>query len=431
MSTRTYAQRLLVVLGFVLGALSLLAAAPTSRANPAADTRRRPTATPASTPIPGPTPQLPGTWKLVDSPNGSGNANELRAAAVVAANDAWAVGGTGSRTLITRWNGTRWNSVASPSGEPAAAVLSGVAVIGHSDAWAVGRSGGISGPNWRALITRWNGSAWNIVSSPSIGTQGTAELRAVAAVAANDVWAVGDYSTPATNWFNQPLIMHWDGVAWAIVPTPVFGSQASLAGITAVAANDVWAVGTALESNWRTLILHWDGVAWSRVASPNVGTLGNQLNAIAHVTSNDIWAVGSTNNGSSTLALRWNGAEWRVVPSPNGPNGRNRNSLISLAVIAANDIWAVGSSAVSSLCGGSDAPYYASYTLTAHWDGSAWAIAPSPSPGTGNGGCTSVRNDLKGVAGISSSNVLAVGSFFDGQQNIQTFKTLTERYSIP
>ena len=41
----------------------------------------------------------------------------------------------------------------------------------------------------------------------------------------------------------ETLAMHWDGTQWAIVPTPNPGAGGQLLAVSAVAANDVWAVG--------------------------------------------------------------------------------------------------------------------------------------------------------------------------------------------
>src|SRR5438132_12321677 len=62
---------------------------------------------------------------------------------------------------------------------------------------------------------------------------------ATAAIADNDIWAVGDSSST-----NQTLAVHFNGTSWSVVPTPTLAASPSeLAGVAAVASNDVWAVG--------------------------------------------------------------------------------------------------------------------------------------------------------------------------------------------
>src|SRR5690349_8242869 len=109
-----------------------------------------------------------------------------------------------------------------------------------------------------------------VVPSPNV-TVGTNQLLGVAAVAANDVWAVGSSDDPPNEATNT-LIEHWDGSAWTVVASPNVGPDNTLYAVTAQAAGDVWAVGAALDVTsgyHQTLVEHWDGSAWTVVASPN------------------------------------------------------------------------------------------------------------------------------------------------------------------
>ncbi|NJN54359.1 MAG: hypothetical protein HC804_06135 [Anaerolineae bacterium] len=371
-------------------------------------------------------------WSLVDSPNVNNRNNVLSDITAVSANDIWAVGehrsanGSNVQTLIQHWNGNNWSIVASPNPDPSRNLLSGVTAVSANDIWAVGEKAGTTGPNWASLILHWNGNDWQDVPAPNLGA-GTSELRDVAAVTANDVWAVGSYSSPDTGWWEQPHIAHWDGVSWTAVPAPAFGSTSELNEITAVSANDIWAVGRALESNWKTLILHWDGSTWSRVASPNLGSAGNTLLGVTAVSANDVWAVGTANSGNSTLTLHWNGSSWSLIPSPNGTiqPGINRNSFNSVTAVAANDVWAVGVQAYSTV-GGAGQPIYVGYALIQHWNGTAWSeVAPATLPGISEDG------ELRGAVALGADNVWATGSYYNPVNSIQAYRTLSQHFSVP
>lgn len=83
--------------------------------------------------------------------------------------------------------------------------------------------------------------------------------------------------------------------------------------------------------------------SWKVVASPNVGASDNSLTKVAVVSANDIWAVGSyvnSTNINQTLIEHWDGSAWRVVPSPS--IGTSDNSLGGVAIVSASNIWAVG-----------------------------------------------------------------------------------------
>src|SRR5215212_9164186 len=87
------------------------------------------------------------------------------------------------------------------------------------------------------------------------------------------------------------------GGSWTVVtsPSPDFLDNA-LNGVSARTSNDVWAVGSAYEANGRegTLTEHWDGSAWTVIPSPNQGTITstNRLYSVTAVAANDVWAVG-------------------------------------------------------------------------------------------------------------------------------------------
>ena len=69
------------------------------------------------------------------------------------ATHAWAVGYTGRRTLILRWNGTNWKRVPSPDPPGRYNDVAAVAAVrGH--AWAAGYNA------IRSFILQWNGTTW-------------------------------------------------------------------------------------------------------------------------------------------------------------------------------------------------------------------------------------------------------------------------------
>jgi hypothetical protein len=67
------------------------------------------------------------------------------------------------------------------------------------------------------------------------------------------------------------LTEHWTGTSWSVVPSPnPFSTFSHLAGVAAVASNDIWAVGYgARGGDFKTLAIHWDGSAWGVGANPH------------------------------------------------------------------------------------------------------------------------------------------------------------------
>jgi hypothetical protein len=80
---------------------------------------------------------------------------------------------------------------------------------------------------------------------------------------------------------------------------------------------------------------------WVTTASRNVGTGDNQLEAVTAVSSRDVWAVGQYFVGANTNTLieHWNGTAWKVVSSP---SPGSVNSLNAIYAASASNIWAVG-----------------------------------------------------------------------------------------
>ena len=110
------------------------------------------------------------------------------------------------------------------------------------------------------FIAHWDGSAWSVVPAPCLeGKKVSAcssasidlnELTGVAAISGNDAWASGSEGNVNNMNFHIPYVLHWDGTAWSLVRTPNRGGEGSLLrGITALSADDVWAVGQTQQLN--------------------------------------------------------------------------------------------------------------------------------------------------------------------------------------
>jgi hypothetical protein len=358
-------------------------------------------------------------WNVVPSPNAGGEVdNGLSGLAAVSATDIWAVGNSGTyratrSTLAEHWNGSTWSVSPTPNGPNEVNWLLGADAAATSDVWAVGYSA--TNPPEQSfrvtLIEHWNGSAWSVIPSPNptpplSGGPVSNELYGVAAVSANDVWAVGqsvDFGAGRT------LMVHWNGTAWSTVPSPSPGKFGWLRSVSAVSGNDVWAAGTHYVNGLQvTLILHWNGSVWSVVPSPNDGAFTQELFHVRAISGNDVWAVGyhlavfGFNEVYQTTILHWNGTAWSVVPSPDV--NQLSNYLWSVDGTSATDAWAVGFYDTGNEL----------RTMTQHWDGTAWTIMSSPN-------ASDSIDELSDVATVSPTDVWTVGHSF----GFFTFNTLT------
>ena len=340
-------------------------------------------------------------WSIVSSPNVPNTSNGLIGVAAISANNIWAVGGSGTQTsigltLIEHWNGTQWQIVSSPSPSPMYNILYSVAAISANNVWAVGFYANNSGVT-QTLAEHWNGTQWSVVSSPSPASINN-ELYSVTAVSSNNVWAVGFTST---NSAEQTLTEHWNGTQWSVVKSRSVSNSDFLSGVAAVSTSNVWAVG-ASNTFAQTLTEQWNGTRWNLVKSPGPGS-SDALNGVAAASASDVWAAGYTFNGSTNESLieHWTGTKWLVVKHPNVGSSPDFSGV---AAASASDVWVVGSDHNSN---------NVFLTLTEHWNGTQWSVVKSPSPG-------SFSSQLNAVAAVSASNVWAVGGF-DGNTLIEHY----------
>ena len=227
----------------------------------------------------------------------------------------------------------------------------------------------------------YDGFKWSNVLVPD--TTGT--LTAVFAVSTTDVWAVG----------LGPTIIHWNGIAWTLVPAPA--GLADLFGLFMLpGGSDGWAVGegatvdtirwsgsfptgawsaqttsnlkpgapvlhavslTSQTFGWIVAsdggIFKWDGAGWL----PQLSPVTADLLSVNAVSSTDAWAVGA----GSTI-IRWNGASWTgpMVAPTTGIDYR------SVKMVSATDGWIAGALNPITVEG-----------LLLRWDGAAWNIVRS------------------------------------------------------
>jgi hypothetical protein len=272
--------------------------------------------------------------RVSTSPSNAQNQNasrpgySLASISALSASDVWAVGARGDagasgalaglqdHSFIVHYDGATWRETSAPDIGP----LTAIATAADGQAWTLGPSG---------AILHWDGWKWTIAESAT--QDGDAVLRGLAAVAPNDVWAVGSAQ-------GAPFAVHWDGASWqtATLPTPsVVGGLNAISG----SATDLWAVGAAADGA-RVLTAHWDGTRWSYV--PDAGVSDGGLLTVATVAPNDVWA------GGDALLQHWDGTQWRdVSQSFSGVRG-------SLAAVSSSDVWLGAAGGV------------------AHWDGAAW-----------------------------------------------------------
>jgi hypothetical protein len=227
--------------------------------------------------------------------------------AALAPNNVWVAGwwfdNTDDSALIEHWNGSSWTVTPEPPvlENSGLSILNGITAISPTDMWVVGQYESFNGLEGEvAQAWHFDGKQWSLVlpTDPAQSGAASLDLNAVSAASSNDVWAVGDLFNPSSDHF-VGLAMHWNGSTWTNVPVPAAQtpSDVVLSGVAAVASNDVWAVGEP-GANGSALMEHWNGSQWSVVSLPAVSSF-DSLAGIAKTGSQSLWAVGASDNAST------------------------------------------------------------------------------------------------------------------------------------
>lgn len=266
-----------------------------------------------------------------------------------------------ARTLAERWNGSKWAVQSTPtplSGGLVGGLLGGVACTSPTACVAAGYS--YSKARLALLGESWNGRKW--ITQPSATPVPGGVASGISCTWRNDCTASGLRSGGGT------LAEHWNGRKWSAEATQRRGV---LAGVSCPASKNCTAVGEVITG--KALAEHWNGKAWS-LQSARSPAQTDQLSSVSCHPARDCMAVGSA--GSSTaaapLAEQWTGSAWGLLTAVDPVPG-DTAEFTSVSCQSATNCTAVGDA--MNAASTTDA------TLAEHWDGTAWTVETSPSPG--------------------------------------------------
>jgi hypothetical protein len=217
--------------------------------------------------------------------------------------DVWAVGGTVTATapFVEHFDGTGWAEVPTPAdlhlpaSGPMRVGLNAVVARGPDDAWAVGgyffEGDGTERPE-APVVLHWDGARWNVVDLPA-PNDAVYVAYGVAATGPDDVWVVAQ-ATGGGSETTPGLVLHWDGSTWSrATPASEPGTVLRVQTVDAAGPDDVWIGGAAVDASSgveRPVVEHFDGGAWTVV--PLVERDGGSSTVVSvRVIGSEVWAV--------------------------------------------------------------------------------------------------------------------------------------------
>jgi hypothetical protein len=282
-------------------------------------------------------------WSIVPTPAISAPTVQLNSIAAVNGSEVWAAGYSDNpnclcgQTVVERWNGSSWTRLMTPN-PGLADYLTGIAATSATDVWAVGYEW-ISNITEIPLLLHYNGRTWKSFNTSQLQF---GQLSSAFAFATNDVWAVG-WTGIVPN--VTALALHWNGTSWTRVAFPTEnGGFIVLKSVSGVATNDVWAVGQYefFDGNGNLSLsarsYHWNGSTWT---AATVGLSGySYLASVSAIASNDVWAVGEgivfPLPNELQVTFHWDGSKWNNVSNP------EQGVLYGVSASSSSDAWAVG-----------------------------------------------------------------------------------------
>ncbi len=256
------------------------------------------------------------------------------------------------------------------------------------------------------LVERWNGSGWEVQSTPKSTGATEDSLESVACRSVNECEATG-YAEVAEG-KHVTLAERWNGTAWSIQSTPTQGNTSNLVSVSCSSTSECVASGVDLSSAGKqsTLVELWNGKEWKILTTATLPKEDERswFESVSCPSSKHCTAVGvvvTTLNGIVPLAESYNGSKWTLQTTPT-PENSLEAQLSGVSCSATSACTAVGE-------------YYSSTekayrALIERYNGTSWQLQESPSP-VGKPAPKESHWSLHAVSCPTSSSCVAIGSY--------------------
>jgi uncharacterized membrane protein len=289
----------------------------------------------------------------------------------------------GGASLAETWNGHQWAVQSFPV--PADSESPGLVQVSCTSATFCEAVGSFvdSGGNVAPLAAAWNGTSWDLQSTP--GLAGTAGFTAVSCTSPSfcEAWGGGNAGNPGPE-----VAERWNGTAWQLQAVP--SGAAAVNSVSCVSATFCEAVGLGVADSW-------NGSQWSAQTLPSSLSSAN-LTSVSCTSRGRCETVGEGNVSGNIVGVAgaWNGSGWTAQSTPN-PAMATFANLNAVSCAAARSCEAAGDYQVQVAANDPKA-------LAQAWNGNSWALQHAVAPA----GAT--HNALSGVSCVSASFCQALGT---------------------
>ena len=329
-------------------------------------------------------------WSVQHAPNPPAHGGStLRAVSCSRPDDCIAVGVRGGQngTLAEHWNGKTWSVTPTPLSHLQPGELSELNAVSCSSptpCTAVGDGLAATPPAKQVTVAmRWNGKTWARQPTPN-SPAAENELSSVSCPTATACTAIGSQGSVVGSRQSAILAAHWDGRAWKLQPVPApSGGPGRMHAVACASATYCVAAGVNYAAavnppqpgggrQWPVSVV-WAGSTWkpAPVPHPQKDAEGAYLFGVDCSAATACTAVGvytpTTAQGGPTMADRWNGTSWTLQHSATPPG--DTADLTSVSCPARRVCIAVGNSGKNAV---------PEHMLAERWNGSAWALTPTP-----------------------------------------------------
>jgi hypothetical protein len=260
------------------------------------------------------------------------------------------LGGEGGVTLAERWTGGEWYVVSTPNPANGYGIeLLGISCVSGASCVAVGSYYDEATEVNMPLAEAWNGTSWELMTVPTPSGAQWSRFSGVSCVSVSSCTAVGEYTTDSESHSFDTLIEHWNGTKWEIEssPNPAGAKSSELWSVSCASTSMCTAVGEYTNSSnvISTLSEVFNGSKWE--VKPTYTPSGAERSKLYGVSCGSVEAcvaVGeykAANGEVLTLAERWNGKEWGTQSSY-APTSAKYSELWSVSCISATVCMAGG-----------------------------------------------------------------------------------------